>query len=125
MNPPKRGNPQTVEECGLQVVESTGTAKTTDGNLPKPLRAGKQYSMLYLFAQGARLHRFDAERLGDHVLPSTVSDLQKSHGIHFNREMIKVPTRFGVEARVALYWLDGGHLERARKVCGISEEGGS
>lgn len=124
MNPPKRGNPQADEASGLQ-VESIGKDKTTDDNLPKPPRAGKQYSMLYLFAQGARLHRFEAERLGDHVLPSTVSDLQKSHGIHFNREMIKVPTRFGVEARVALYWLDGGHLERARKVCGISEEGGS
>ena len=55
--------------------------------------------MLSTFAAGARLHRFDAEHLGDHCLHTSVSDLQLKHGIRFEREWVKVQNRFGGETR--------------------------
>ena len=50
------------------------------------------------------LNRFEAERLGDHCLPSTVSSLRsEGHVIHAHDE--QVPTRFGRPVRVKRYWL--------------------
>jgi hypothetical protein len=86
----------------------------------KPL--GKLDSMLVRFASGERHHRFGAERIGDHALPSTISDLQKRHGIYFDRKRIKVPNRFGSETSVCLYWLSGKNLEMARVYSGLSPE---
>ncbi|MCA3040542.1 MAG: hypothetical protein ING71_02335 [Rhodocyclaceae bacterium] len=51
-------------------------------------------------------HRFDAERWGDHAIPSTVSSLQRDYGLKINREWRKVPTRFGTYCLVKAYWVD-------------------
>jgi hypothetical protein len=79
-------------------------------------RLGKQLHMLAVFANGKRHHRFSAEQLGDHCLPSTISDLQKIYGITFARKMISVPNRFGGETSVMLYWLEGESLEIAHRI---------
>lgn len=50
------------------------------------------------------LNRFEAERIGDHCLHSTVSGLEKL-GCTFHRKWEKVPTRFGKETRVIRYSL--------------------
>lgn len=77
---------------------------------------GKEESMLIHFAQGKRLHRFSAERLADHCLPSTVSRLQRKHSIEFSREWVKVPNRFKKQTRVKLYFLQGEHLFKAQAI---------
>ena len=41
------------------------------------------------------LTRFDAEQLGEHCLPSTISALSSQHGLEFPRRWVKVPNRFG------------------------------
>ena len=41
------------------------------------------------------LTRFQAEQLGDHCLPSTISGLSSQHGLEFPRRWVKVPNRFG------------------------------
>ena len=74
----------------------------------------KQDKMLKLFAEGERLHRFQAERYGDHALHSTISSLQKKHGIYFERVFIQVETRHGRPTNVKLYWLKGLNLIKAR-----------
>jgi hypothetical protein len=76
----------------------------------------KAFSVLKHFARGNRLHRFSAERLGDHVLPTTISDLQKKHGIYFERRTISVPNRFGSKTRVSEYWLEGKSLIKAKSI---------
>jgi len=86
----------------------------------KPL--GKLDSMLKRFASGERHHRFSAEKVGDHALPSTISDLQKKHGIRFDRKRVKIPNRFDSKTSICLYWLDGSNLEKARVHCGLSSE---
>ena len=80
---------------------------------------GKLDSMLKRFAAGERHHRFSAEQVGCHVLPSTISDLQKKHGIYFDRKRVKVPNRFDSETSISLYWLEGKNLQRAKVYCGL------
>lgn len=80
---------------------------------------GKLKRMLRHFAMGDRLHRFDAERLGDHVLPTTVSGLQSTHKVYFNRKRIKIPNRFGAETSVCEYWLEGDQLRKAQLIVGL------
>lgn len=66
---------------------------------------GKMSRMLLFFYQGLRLHRYQAERLGDHCLPSTISTFANTHGLIFHRRMVKVPNRFGTKTSVKQYWL--------------------
>jgi hypothetical protein len=84
--------------------------------------AGKLVSMLYRFAEGKQYHRFSAETVGDHCLPTTISDLQKRHSIYFNRKTVKVPNRFGGVSPVMLYWLEGDSLIKARLITGLERE---
>ena len=87
----------------------------------KANKKGKLKFMLEQFAKGAHLHRFQAEPLGDHCLHTTISDLQTKHGIYFNRVTIQVPTRFNKPAKVKLYWLQGENLEKAKQICGVTD----
>lgn len=82
---------------------------------------GKLASMLRRFAMGERFHRFSAERVGEHVLPSSISTFQQTHGICFSRKWVTVPNRFGSETRVVEYWLQGKDLRKARKIVGLEE----
>jgi hypothetical protein len=84
--------------------------------------SGKLDSMLYRFALGEKYHRFTAETVGDHCLPTTISDLQKRHSIYFNRKFIKVPNRFGGKTPVMLYWLQDDSLTKVRLITGIYKE---
>lgn len=83
---------------------------------PHHTEPGKEESMLIHFAQGKRLHRFSAERLADHCLPSTVSSLQRKHSIRFSREWVEVQNRFKKPTRVKLYFLQGEHLHKAQAI---------
>jgi len=49
------------------------------------------------------LNRFQAEEIGDHCLPSTISSLKTLHGLKFPRRWVKVPNRFGGETSVKEY----------------------
>lgn len=91
-------------------------------NSKKPKRAGKLDLMLNAFANGSHLNRFQAERLGDHCLHTTVSDLQLRHSIRFSRKWVKVPNRFGSRTRVMSYWLDGEDLIKASEIVGQGEK---
>lgn len=52
------------------------------------------------------LNRFEAERMGDHCLPSTVAQLREE-GYVIHDEWEEVPTRFGKACRVKRYRLVG------------------
>lgn len=77
---------------------------------------GKLESMLRWFAAGKKYHRFSAEIVGDHALPSTISSLQRMYSIQFSRKWITLPNRFDSESRVKLYWLEGEDLKRVRHI---------
>jgi hypothetical protein len=71
----------------------------------------KENMILAIMTSGGSLNRFDAERLGDHVLPTTIAVLRRK-GHCFHDEWETVPTRFGKTARVKRYSYIG--LERGQ-----------
>jgi len=81
--------------------------------------------MLRRFAEAERCHRFTAERVGDHAIPSTICGLQAKHGITFCRKWVKVPNRHGTETRVTLYWQDGKSVDRGQLIAGVRAEVGT
>lgn len=62
------------------------------------------------------LNRFEAERIGDHCLNSTISDLANDHGLTFKRTPEKVPNHWGQPCDVIRYSLPRSEHRRARLV---------
>lgn len=59
----------------------------------------------------AGLNRFEAERIGDHCLNSTVADLRKTYGSNLIQQWETVPSRYSAKGvRVYRYWLIGGDV---------------
>jgi len=76
--------------------------------------------VLVRLLRGDSLDRFTAEReLKDHVLPSTVSELQ-GKGLRIERELVKLPGYQGEPVHCAKYWLSPDSFERARELLGIA-----
>ncbi|WP_244128114.1 helix-turn-helix domain-containing protein [Burkholderia gladioli] len=94
----KNSAPQGAEECKKTSSDVNTLAER------KPL--GKIDRILLEFRRGAALNRFEAERLGDHCLNSTVAVL-RAEGWLIIGEWETVPTRFGKTARVLRYRLVG------------------
>lgn len=65
------------------------------------------------------LNRFEAERLGDHTLHSTVSTLSNHYGIQFRREWENVPNSFGGKTRVVRYSIPASEREKALLVLAL------
>ena len=65
------------------------------------------------------LTRFDAEPLGDHCLPSTISGLSSQHGLAFPRRLVKVPNRFGGETSVMEYRTSDDDKTKIREIQGV------
>ncbi|MCM2329819.1 hypothetical protein SAMN05216229_101255 [Geopseudomonas sagittaria] len=68
---------------------------------------------------GASVNRFEAERLGDHCLPSTVAVLANRHGLIFKRLPEKVPNSWGKPCYVTRYSLPVSEYDKARKVLAL------
>ena len=62
------------------------------------------------------LHRFEAERIGDHCLPSTISSLAHGYGLTFKRTPERVPNHWGMPCDVIRYSLPRSERRRAREV---------
>jgi len=60
------------------------------------------------------MNRFDAEQLGDHVLNTTVSMLEK-RGVRISRKLIEIEGRFG-SFHCCEYWIDDADIEVARSL---------
>lgn len=76
-------------------------------------RPVKWRRILAEFAKGRKLTRFDAERLGDHVLPSTVQKIESKTGLRFEREFVALPGWCGTSVHVCRYWLSRDSKIRA------------
>lgn len=59
------------------------------------------------------LNRFEAERIGDHCLHSTISKLANNYGLNFRRINEKVPNGWGAPCEVTRYSLPGSERRRA------------
>lgn len=61
-------------------------------------------------------NRFEAERIGDHCLHTTISTLTNDYGLTFIRAWEQVPNRFGGKTRVMRYSLPPFERFRAAQV---------
>ncbi|WP_374671736.1 hypothetical protein [Acidovorax temperans] len=71
------------------------------------------------------LNRFEAERIGDHCLNSTIAQL-RGKGVQLVDEWEKVPSRGSRGfTRVKRYWVksEPGNLERVRRMLEMSQRG--
>lgn len=82
-------------------------------NTTKPLT--KIARLLLHLIKGNSLNRFEAERIGDHCLNSTISVLANRHGLTFHRQRERVPNRFGTLTDVIRYSLPATQYEHALK----------
>lgn len=62
------------------------------------------------------LNRFEAERIGDHCLHSTISALANGYGLSFTRTPEKVPNHWGQPCDVIRYALPSNEQTHARVV---------
>ena len=65
---------------------------------------------------GASINRFEAERIGDHCLPSTIAALAINYGLTIERKQERVPNRWGAPCTVTRYSLPPSQHKRARAV---------
>jgi len=65
---------------------------------------------------GASLNRFEAERIGDHCLPSTIAVLAINYGLTIQRTPEKVSNRWGKPCTATRYSLPESEHKRARAV---------
>ncbi|HEQ0066712.1 TPA: hypothetical protein VDW55_005005 [Pseudomonas aeruginosa] len=70
--------------------------------------------LAYLVAGGS-LNRFEAERLGDHCLNSTISALKHHWGVDFDIVPERVPTRWGKGCDVNRYSIPESQRKRAQR----------
>lgn len=75
--------------------------------------------LAYLLVPCNSLNRFEAEALGDHCLPSTISALEHRHGLQFQHQPEQVPNRWGKPCGVTRYRLPESQRERARQVLAL------
>lgn len=101
-----------VKDCAALKVFPREQESKQQANDSKTL---KWRTTLLHLTRGPR-HRFDAERWGDHALPSTVSSIERDYGLVINREWREVPTRFGRHCRVKEYWVACASLDAAMRL---------
>lgn len=106
MTDQKKGQPikASPEKSRVDSTTSTGKAPTKIGRV-----------LAYLL-QDRSLNRFEAERLGDHCLHSTISSLTHSYGLKFARQSERVPNHWGLPCLVTRYSLPATEYKRARNV---------
>jgi hypothetical protein len=85
----------------------------------KTLKPGNQnHRGLSAFFAGQKIHRFQAEQFGIHALPSLIANFE-AMGLRFDRKLVSVPTNWGADAHVTLYWLEAGSYRLAATLLGI------
>lgn len=89
----------------MRPLEKIKGAAPDQENAPSktlPAEHTKELLILTIMQSGESLNRFDAERLGDHCINSTISSLRHK-GHRFTDVWEWVPTRFGREVHVKRY----------------------
>ena len=86
---------------------------TTINNGKAPTKISR---VLAFLLQDHSLNRFEAERLGDHCLHSTISRLSNTYGLNFTRQHERVPNHWGQPCMVTRYSLPASERKRARDI---------
>lgn len=79
--------------------------------------------ILGILRSGISINRFEAERVGDHCLPSTISELGSCHDLIIERHFERVPNRWGDPCLVKRYNLPSSERDKADKVLAYLKHG--
>ena len=79
----------------------SGSGKQQRGYL---IQGSKEFTIIQHLLLGNSLHRFEAEGLGDHCLPSTISIIARKYSLEIPRKIVQVSTRFNSATSVMRYW---------------------
>lgn len=90
-----------------QSSQSHGDITTTDA-------PNKISRVLAYLITGKSLNRFEAERIGEHCLHSTISRLTNHYDMTFARKAESVSNNWGRPCRVVRYWLSANERKRAK-----------
>lgn len=96
----------------------TGSEKHHDQNYSKP-RTKREVVLAWLIDQSVKgeiVTRFDAERIGDHCLNTTISEIDRIDGVRVRRSPTKRPTRFGKPTDCHEYWISMDDIGLAKRV---------
>jgi len=80
-------------------------------------RPVKWRRILAELANGVTLDKFQAERIGDHSLATTISRIQRE-GVIVSRRLHEVTGYASCPAWVSQYWLDPIEREKALRILG-------
>ncbi|PMZ89153.1 MULTISPECIES: hypothetical protein [unclassified Pseudomonas] len=100
-----------MKKSRLQSQQSSTSQGQPDTEPPS-----KIVRILAVLRSGISLNRFEAERIGDHCLPSTISELGRCHGLIIDRHFERVPNRFGDPCLVKRYNLPSSEHDKTDKV---------
>lgn len=75
--------------------------------------------LAFMLLPGNSLNRFEAERLGDHCLNSTISRFSNDHDLQFRRTSEQVPNAWGDPRPVIRYRLLDCQREKALAVLAL------
>ncbi len=95
--------------CEEQSSQSHGQI-TTSSNAKAP---SKIANVLAHLLNVGTLNRFEAERIGDHCLHSTISALANGYDLNFKRTPEKVPSHWGQPCDVIRYALPTSEQQKA------------
>jgi hypothetical protein len=105
----------------LQQFEAIGGGALPPAIAARIRRDTKLGRILTVLASGRSLNRFEAERLGDHCLHSTVSSIERRFGVQIDRAEETVPGWEGHTTRVMRYHLAPDQRQMAVRLLGLIE----
>lgn len=79
----------------------------------------KQAVILHYLTFDGSLNRFEAERIGDHCLHSTISTLRNNYGLAVLDEFESVPNLTGSFTDVKRYWIESNSKPQAKKLLNL------
>lgn len=92
------------------------TSKTpTNATRNAPTKIDRIFALL-VNCGTAGLNSFEAAQHGERHLHSTVSALQRKHGLFISREFVTVAGWRGIPTRICRYWLSGADLKKAGRI---------
>ena len=110
----KQGGKVTSGNVHAADCTSTQSASTYANESSAPAyRPTKKATILQYLTHSGSLNRFEAQRLGDSTLNSTISTLVNDHGIVFDKRRELVPNRVGGLTSVIRYKVSAESIDKA------------
>ncbi|WP_282365608.1 hypothetical protein [Pseudomonas sp. PS02290] len=96
-----------------KATRSVEQSSQSQGDITTTEAPNKICRVLAYLITGKSLNRFEAERIGEHCLHSTISRLTNHYDMTFARKAESVPNNWGRPCRVVRYWLSASERKRA------------